>query len=80
MSAKKTKWLHSSAQPLVDKYLLQWFKNTQNLQHPPPISRPFLQAQARFFVRELGVEKLITVSESWDASEGFIGCWCHRYI
>ena len=74
MSANTTKRLHLSAQPTVGKCLLQWYKNMQKHQHPPPISRSLLQAQVKIFARKP------EVPHSRDASNGFIGHWCHRYI
>ena len=54
-SAKNTKKLHFSYQPVVEKYLIQWFKNMQNQQHSVPILKQLLQAPAKIFAKELGV-------------------------
>ena len=54
-SAKNTRRLSFLDQPVVEKRLIHWFKNMQNCQHPVPILRQLLQAQAKIFVKELGV-------------------------
>ena len=52
---KNTKRFCFTDQPLVEKYLIQWFTNMQNFQHPLPILTQLLQAWAKSFAKELGV-------------------------
>ena len=70
-SAKSTKRIWLSKDPVVDRCLIQWLKNMQSHQHPPSLSHGLAKARVNIFAREAGIPLA-----DWNANNGLIQWWC----